>query len=259
MGLLTRAATTGLVIAVVTAVLMAVTTACGASSTEDSKSPTPSSKRPTQSKLLADLITPFRDNRIAKTVIGTPPPQTQFDRGAWLYFTIRAANDRQYARGVWEASIVAGLFRDIGDSYGWPDIRGRTFSVLRPSGSIVYDGSSIIVRQFSGVLRKTSEERLTQILRSSAAKAHLEIVSVRFIRLLGRIAIYAVARAPDGAAFLSDRNQRLATTLKPVNTALSGRPLCEGTFLEVETPNGRWLTASGYSTRTGTGIGATNR
>jgi hypothetical protein len=208
-------------------------------------------------RLLTKILKEIPSTRIARVGIGDPPTGNGPMGRTWLYFDVAAADDYHYVRGFWEGLIVAGLFMDVSRQQKLPRLWGRTFTIVRPGGKRIYDGSSPMYRPFKGDTTRARARQIVALLQESTSTVNAKLLSVRFARPLGRLAPEAIVIANDPSAFLADRNNNVWKIVGPINAG-NGRPRAEGVYLDVRDANNHWVTLSAYSVRTGTGAGLTN-
>jgi hypothetical protein len=213
---------------------------------------------PGQQQLLARLLRGLAGSDIARATIGPPPLSFGRPRGTvWLYVEIRgrASNGAGHVRGHWQASILTGLLRDLSVARRFPRIDGQSLVEVLPDGSKKRVGASSIDLEPQTIV-STSEAGLRAVLARAAASASVPVtlVKVTFRRPLGRLAPELLVRTGEPRRFAADGPARVRELFGGI-TGWGGRPRAEGAYVEVYDTRGRFVLASGYSVRTGLGVG----
>jgi hypothetical protein len=221
--------------------------------------PADSARRPprtAQHALLQDILRGFPETRLTGRV-GAPARDwgerrhRSFLQSTWLYFTLRPRDEVDHVRQFWQASVAEGLLAGISKSRGWRPVTGATFFVVLPDGTRRFESASVIGGSSGGIDHATEAEA-EQALRESAASVGATLAGVRFPRPLGRLAIEAVVVTEHPERFTDRYLLNVGRIAQPVARR------AEGVFIEVRTPDGRWVAARGGSGRTSSGVSTIN-
>jgi hypothetical protein len=247
---------------IVTAALALLVSACGANDRE------PAASEPEirviggtaeQQALLTTIVADSDGASIQSVEIGKPPgcpddcPDPEHPDDAWVYVTA-AAPTRGPAgvRAFWDALLVAGAFRDESHARQLPPVLGKTIEVRFADGTTDEGGETIISQPPEHAIRETTDEELTAMVTSAVAGDGVSVDSVEIVRPLEN-AVLVTITVEDAKAFIERRDEVLYRLGEQI--AQGDAPRAEGLYVQVVDSSGAPVTASGYSVRTGEGVG----
>jgi hypothetical protein len=203
--------------------------------------------RRAQNALLAQIVRGFPERLISGRV-GRPPREDRRPRASFVYYKLRVASGVQQVHGSWQAIVSSGVLRAESRARGLPPVLGHRFTLVRPDGRERFESESVLGDAFRGRITRVSAETAADFLRDSASSVGARLVSVRFPRPLGHLAAEAVVETTEPRVFASSAAEKIWEIALPLNRG-AGRPRAEGVYIEVRTPAGEWVAASGYGVR----------
>jgi hypothetical protein len=206
-----------------------------------------------QEALLQEIMTGLGSTQIQTVELGQSeePPPDHLD-ARFIRMTIRAADRAHAVKGYWQALLLAGAFRDLGYQAGLPPLYRTVAKVRYPDGDEEDLGSSVIGQPFVHDIALLTEDELTREVARAAAGLELKITSISFVQPHNR-GIMIQARTDDARDYAINANRIRGQLFERL--VAHTRPLVEGTYLEVRDASNELVEASGYSVRTGGGVG----
>lgn len=197
------------------------------------------------------------ENDIASASLGAAPPDFELtDRaveappelkdGKWLYFTVKAQSDSWEAiRSVWEADLVAGVFRDAMHALG-ETLFATRIALALPDGRVVDSsfgglGDVTFHQQFDSPDLASSDEEL----RDLASREGLKVLSIDYLKI-DQIAPILVLETSEPARVVHDSGQL-------VLKLFGDPPRYEGYYLEVRDSGGDPVFVQSTAFRAGAG------
>ena len=211
---------------------------------------------PEQQALLREILRGIPRSHIKEVALVAPPEDFEPQDATWISFDVSAADPVANVRGFWQALLVAGLFRDESAKRGLPFVSGKTITVHAPDGTVRDEGSSLIDQPLEHAIQPVSEGQLTNAARAGAGRAGVVLSQVAFAHPLGRLGVEMQVRTSNSAEFIRDRPKKLGQMISALIDP--NQPQAEGTFVEVRDENGKFVSVSAYSVRTGEGLGYTD-
>lgn len=210
-----------------------------------------------QDLLVQEILAGMLDSRIVGVTVGAPPEDFE-QRGnrSWLVFRVAVRDDADYIRAYWQGTIVAGLFRELSPARGLPRLYGLSFVKVWPDGR-TEDADAGIIDLEPQVSRELPAASLDGRIRAAGEKFGASIKSIKMSAPLGKLAPTISIQVQNPRAFMnSDGKYEI---MRAVRGGGSDLPAAEGVLLEVRDAQNHLLTISGYSVRTGSGVGTVDR
>ena len=154
-----------------------------------------------QRALFDEILAGLLESRIASIRVDVPPPDYEPEDPIWLYIGVRVNEDTDYVRALWQASLVAGLFRDVSAERGLPLPGGKTLILVHPDGREEIFSESLIAQPRAHFVEAVATSRLDHELRSALRNENLSVRALRFTRPLGRPGIELSATTDDPRGF----------------------------------------------------------
>jgi hypothetical protein len=179
------------------------------------------------------------------------------DSRHWVRATIQASSSLRYLRLEWQSVLVTALARDLAARlHSPPSIAGISrWWQKRPRGPTRFDAAETLGNPFQTRVERLSEKSLRQRVLRAAKRAKVKLVSLTFLRLLDRTALDLVVRASDTTDYRGGLSVGLYELSRPCGER---RPAgCEGQLITVLDKDGKVASKSGFSVRTGIGMGVT--
>lgn len=174
--------------------------------------------------------------------------------GLWAFVSINGTDEFRYIYGKWQSLLAIGVKNDLLRDHERQKIVGVTFFRVKPRGSKQFDESGVIERPFRNSFAPIAKTDLQQRIVIAARLADLNVIRVQYLNVLNRLAAEITVRVAYPALFLNRRDRAIATLVRHTN---GGRAGPEGTYVRVVDARGTVVTTSGYSVRTGSGVGGT--
>ena len=169
----------------------------------------------------------------------------------WVYFTLNVPDRSRSVRAHWEALLVVGAYRDEATAVGIRPVEGKTIVTAYPAGEPDRQ-DSVLARPHSAAVSAVPSDNLVRLIAAGARDSGAALDSVAFLQPK-QLAPIIVVTTPDSHGFISERSVRLHEIHGRIID--SEQPLVDGSYIEVRDRDGALVTASGYSVRTGEGVG----
>lgn len=208
-----------------------------------------------QQALLREILAGFSQSQLSQISFVSPPEDFEPQDATWLQFDVSASDQPNSVRGFWQALMVAGAFRDESAVRRLPYVAGKTITVRAPDGTVLDEGSSLIEQPLGHNVTPASDASLRTMLQSAATRAKVRVRGISFAHPLGRPGAEVTVTTTDANAFIRNRQTKLRDLLGALYDP--ARPQADGVYLEVLDSAGQVVTSSGYSVRTGEGVGYT--
>jgi hypothetical protein len=222
---------------------------------DPSTTPAPPSTSPAD--VLAAVMARDDFSRIRAVNIG-PAPADFLESGysgIWVYLTVDApsANGAAPLHGVWEATVVAGAFRDEMHSAGLETPEGYGVLLRLPDGTIEPFmawpfGDIALGQRFTD---PASAAEVQSSIRQAVRSTGLEPITVDSV-VAKDLSLVVIASVPD-ADLLASRS----ALDELVDDVFGSITTFEGVYLEIQSPSGKPLAVLTRSFRTGDGMSHT--
>jgi len=207
-----------------------------------------------QLDLLSQILGGVDRNLFVAARIGAPPagfeaaPRFGELGSAWLYLTLKAdGTEAGLVQPNWEASIVAGAFRDLAHAGSLPDVLGYSVQLVFPNGMASALDSSVIAEPFS--------HRVTQEDADALANARGRLASLEHVRGSSERILHAAAPAIVETITTDDAESFVSRYSSLQDAVFGDLANYDATFVRVVDGNGKLVAVSGFSTRVGAGEG----
>ena len=206
-----------------------------------------------QLDLLSQILGGVDCNLFLDARIGTPPagfeaaPRFGELGSAWLYLTLKAdGTEAGLLQPDWEASIVAGAFRDLAHAASLPDVLGYSVQLVFPNGLASALDSTAIAEPFS--------HRVTQQDADALANARGRLASLEHVRGSSERVLHAAAPAIV-ETITTDDPQAFVSRYSSLQEVFGDLANYDATLVRVVDGNGKLVALSGFATRVGVGGG----
>ena len=178
------------------------------------------------------------NNQISEIKItASGPSDFATSSDSWVDFTIPTGRGPETIRAQWMAFLVAGAFRDM----------SAQSSTLPPVGGVILDGYGAQIIGGSDHPAITVTAPNDQTIDSNLQAIGLSPVSISHAQPDSGIAPIVIAQTSDPASFVAKHPNPWADVFGDVN-------LYEGTYLEVDDPQGQPVLIGAYASRAAHGV-----
>jgi hypothetical protein len=192
---------------------------------------------------------------IVDVTIGKVPTDFGPSDANWISIDASVADVRDVSEADWYALMLAGAFRAKSAALGLTPVLGKTINVRLTDGTLVDSASSTIEQPSVPPIAPQADTVTRGIVDEAAASAGLSVQSFDFVRP-ERDGIVVSLVAKDRPSVEQWRKRFLTAVLAKL--AAPERAHVEGTLIKVFDDSGNLVAVSGYSVRTGEGVGWTD-
>lgn len=210
-------------------------------------------------KLIAEIAASLPGMSMVQLVVTHAPHDWPgiSDSRHWVRTTIQTRSALRYVRLEWQSVLVTALARDLAARmHSPPSIAGISrWWQKRPRGPARFETAETLGNPFQRRVERLSEKILRHRVLRATKRAKVRLVSLTFLRLLDRTALDLVVRASDTTDYRGRVSVGLYELSRPCGERLPAG--CEGELITVLGEDGKVATKTGFSVRTGIGMGVT--